>query len=369
MLSSQQNLWIQSFDSWTGNSWPGSSFSAGSWPQTVDSAPLSQIPMQNGKQVAKASKNLKPTRDAASEDKGGKSKFPDQPVPPSYSPESFYILPAQTSFEPANDTAWKQYFVSPSELLPQTPTKPIPQQYNNSWSSPPSPANQSPSASPPASPAKVLQKQVTPARSKRNLDIETELSKQNLYKTELCRSWMETGVCPYGSKCQFAHGREELRPVKRHPKYKTEICRTFHTTGTCPYGKRCRFIHDPAERSVSPSLTQIEADALELDIQRQLAALRLSLQAEGNEVASPEAPPQQPQHSSSAVSPSQFTSDEENAEEEDDCESDEEYPASPSSAPSPPHISIDDSSSTPTRLNFAPKQKKYSTSRRTNCGQ
>lgn len=24
---------------------------------------------------------------------------------------------------------------------------------------------------------------------------------------------------------QFAHGREELRPVVRHPKYKTEICR------------------------------------------------------------------------------------------------------------------------------------------------
>jgi len=238
--------------------------------------------------------------------------------------------------------------VAPSELLPQTPTKAI-AQYNNSWSSPPSPAT-SPSTSPPASPAKVPQKQVTPARSKRNLDIETELSKQNLYKTELCRSWMETGVCPYGSKCQFAHGREELRPVKRHPKYKTEICRTFHTTGTCPYGKRCRFIHDPAERSVSPSLTQIEADALELDIQRQLAALRLSLQTEGNEVPV-EALPQQP----TPVSPSQFTSDEENAEEEEDYESDEEeYPVSPS--PPPPQISIEDSSRS-SRHGNSPKQK------------
>jgi hypothetical protein len=74
-------------------------------------------------------------------------------------------------------------------------------------------------------------------------DIEEEISTQNLYKTELCRSFEETGSCRYGTKCQFAHGREELRPVLRHPKYKTEVCKTFHTIGTCPYGKRCRFIH------------------------------------------------------------------------------------------------------------------------------
>ncbi|GIL99267.1 hypothetical protein Vretimale_4428, partial [Volvox reticuliferus] len=64
-----------------------------------------------------------------------------------------------------------------------------------------------------------------------------------LYKTEMCRSWSETGSCRYGSKCQFAHGPEELRPVVRHPKYKTENCRTFAATGACQYGSRCRFIH------------------------------------------------------------------------------------------------------------------------------
>jgi len=72
--------------------------------------------------------------------------------------------------------------------------------------------------------------------------LEEETS-QNLYKTELCRSFEETGTCRYGMKCQFAHGRAELRHVSRHPKYKTEVCKTFHTIGTCPYGKRCRFIH------------------------------------------------------------------------------------------------------------------------------
>ncbi|GMH39218.1 hypothetical protein BSKO_07116 [Bryopsis sp. KO-2023] len=69
------------------------------------------------------------------------------------------------------------------------------------------------------------------------------LKQHSLYKTELCRSWEETGACRYGSKCQFAHGIDELREIPRHPKYKTEICCTFATTGTCPYGRRCRFIH------------------------------------------------------------------------------------------------------------------------------
>eukprot|EP01100_Stratorugosa_tubuloviscum_P000797 TRINITY_DN117_c1_g4_i1.p1 TRINITY_DN117_c1_g4~~TRINITY_DN117_c1_g4_i1.p1 ORF type:complete len:306 (+),score=180.24 TRINITY_DN117_c1_g4_i1:80-997(+) len=68
-------------------------------------------------------------------------------------------------------------------------------------------------------------------------------SQLNLYKTELCRSFEETGICRYGTKCQFAHGSNELRPVSRHPKYKTEICKTFSKLGTCPYGKRCCFIH------------------------------------------------------------------------------------------------------------------------------
>lgn len=33
-----------------------------------------------------------------------------------------------------------------------------------------------------------------------------------LYKTELCRSYSEFGVCKYGLRCQYAHGLEELLP-------------------------------------------------------------------------------------------------------------------------------------------------------------
>lgn len=67
------------------------------------------------------------------------------------------------------------------------------------------------------------------------------------YKTELCRTFEESGTCKYGAKCQFAHGLDELRGLSRHPKYKTEPCRTFHTIGFCPYGARCHFIHNADE--------------------------------------------------------------------------------------------------------------------------
>lgn len=79
--------------------------------------------------------------------------------------------------------------------------------------------------------------------NKKKPNIEEELSKQSLYKTELCRSYQETGTCRYGQKCQFAHGEHELRPILRHPKYKTEYCQRFAVQGHCPYGNRCRFIH------------------------------------------------------------------------------------------------------------------------------
>ncbi|KAJ3204715.1 hypothetical protein HDU82_005645 [Entophlyctis luteolus] len=63
----------------------------------------------------------------------------------------------------------------------------------------------------------------------------------------------ETGDCRYGTKCQFAHSREELRMVDRHPKYKTQVCKTFCETGDCPYGRRCCFIHSPDDRDEVPN--------------------------------------------------------------------------------------------------------------------
>jgi hypothetical protein len=77
--------------------------------------------------------------------------------------------------------------------------------------------------------------------------------KPSLYKTELCRSFEETGACRYGAKCQFAHSLGELRGIDRHPKYKTELCKTFWEKGSCPYGKRCCFVHSDNAALHAPS--------------------------------------------------------------------------------------------------------------------
>uniref|UniRef100_A0A0P4WDE9 C3H1-type domain-containing protein n=1 Tax=Scylla olivacea TaxID=85551 RepID=A0A0P4WDE9_SCYOL len=73
------------------------------------------------------------------------------------------------------------------------------------------------------------------------------LSNPLRYKTELCRSFEESGDCRFGEACTFAHGLRELRAVLRHPRYKTDLCRTYHGAGYCQYGARCHFVHDPEE--------------------------------------------------------------------------------------------------------------------------
>mmetsp|Transcript_16251 Transcript_16251/g.33458 ORF Transcript_16251/g.33458 Transcript_16251/m.33458 type:complete len:372 (-) Transcript_16251:78-1193(-) len=95
----------------------------------------------------------------------------------------------------------------------------------------------------PSSTHNTITTNIAPNGTGKKKKIEQEISGQNLYKTELCRSFQETGDCRYGTKCQFAHGKAEQRPVLRHPKYKTQVCKTFTSKGRCPYGHRCRFIH------------------------------------------------------------------------------------------------------------------------------
>ncbi|GMH04329.1 hypothetical protein Nepgr_006168 [Nepenthes gracilis] len=77
--------------------------------------------------------------------------------------------------------------------------------------------------------------------------LEMEVYNQGMYKTELCNKWQETGACPYGEQCQFAHGLSELCPVLRHPRYKTEVCRMVLAGVSCPYGHRCHFRHTISE--------------------------------------------------------------------------------------------------------------------------
>ncbi|KAL8241877.1 hypothetical protein R6Q59_012179 [Mikania micrantha] len=73
--------------------------------------------------------------------------------------------------------------------------------------------------------------------------LELRVYNQGMTKTELCNKWQQTGACPYGDHCQFAHGIEELRPVIRHPLSKTQVCRMVLAGDPCPYGHRCHFRH------------------------------------------------------------------------------------------------------------------------------
>lgn len=94
-----------------------------------------------------------------------------------------------------------------------------------------------------------------------------QTARNNLYKTELCKHFMDTGACRYGSKCQFAHGEHELRGVLRHPKYKTTRCKAFMTTGRCVYGNRCRFIHhDNPEDDLADSFSSTGSESDEQDV-------------------------------------------------------------------------------------------------------
>ncbi|XP_021896285.1 zinc finger CCCH domain-containing protein 15 [Carica papaya] len=93
--------------------------------------------------------------------------------------------------------------------------------------------------------------------------LELEVYNQGMFKTELCNKWQETGSCPYGDHCQFAHGIEELRPVIRHPRYKTEVCRMVLAGDVCPYGHRCHFRHALTEQE--RFMGQVKPRAIKLE--------------------------------------------------------------------------------------------------------
>ncbi|KAJ8769087.1 hypothetical protein K2173_000205 [Erythroxylum novogranatense] len=99
-----------------------------------------------------------------------------------------------------------------------------------------------------ASPLDGTQRVYVRGGKKEEEPLELQVYHQGMFKTELCNKWQETGACPYGDHCQFAHGIEELRPVIRHPRYKTEVCRMVLAGDICPYGHRCHFRHALTEQ-------------------------------------------------------------------------------------------------------------------------
>jgi hypothetical protein len=63
------------------------------------------------------------------------------------------------------------------------------------------------------------------------------------YKSEICKNFEIQGFCPYGDKCDYAHGIHELRNINQIQSNKIIKCRYFFLNGFCLYGKRCQFSH------------------------------------------------------------------------------------------------------------------------------
>jgi hypothetical protein len=78
-----------------------------------------------------------------------------------------------------------------------------------------------------------------------HVDYLKEYQSDPKYKTELCKSFSETGFCAYGNKCRFAHGRQELfDKLVNCKKYKQKECLSFFKNQYCCYGSRCHFKHE-----------------------------------------------------------------------------------------------------------------------------
>lgn len=112
-------------------------------------------------------------------------------------------------------------------------------------------------------PSDAVQKVYVRGGQKEEEPLEMVVYNQGMFKTELCNKWQETGTCPYGDHCQFAHGIGELRPVIRHPRYKTEVCRMVLAGVVCPYGHRCHFRHALTEQE--KAISQPKPRTMKLD--------------------------------------------------------------------------------------------------------
>ena len=98
------------------------------------------------------------------------------------------------------------------------------------------------------------------------------------YKTTLCKKFSSGKICPYGDKCQFAHGSQELRmPLLQNQgqnmgmnnnsnnksqhnylNYKIVKCKNWEKDHTCKYGAHCTFAHGDADlRNKADNLHQM----------------------------------------------------------------------------------------------------------------
>ncbi|KAI9280052.1 hypothetical protein BY458DRAFT_553467 [Sporodiniella umbellata] len=116
--------------------------------------------------------------------------------------------------------------------------------------------------------------------------LQHQVSNENnpLYKTRLCERFETEGSCPYGPKCNFAHGIEDLRGrvepqyekeeilVDGNQLFKTKLCEKFMRERFCQYGPKCHFAHGENELKERPlkAMEQRREDALDSDHEAQI---------------------------------------------------------------------------------------------------
>jgi len=90
----------------------------------------------------------------------------------------------------------------------------------------------------------------------------------NLRKTRICKAFMN-GECK-DPLCKFAHGQDELRSTDLC--FKTTLC-VWHAQGKCTNGSRCRFAHGAFElrRSGSRAMRSSEEESIESSAGQQQA--------------------------------------------------------------------------------------------------
>ncbi|XVF01612.1 hypothetical protein REPUB_Repub04eG0103600 [Reevesia pubescens] len=69
------------------------------------------------------------------------------------------------------------------------------------------------------------------------------------YKSEICRTWEEFGHCRYASKCQFAHGKEDVRPTcfPFRGKSEAQMYKSYASTVSSTFGSKSRQLHPVSE--------------------------------------------------------------------------------------------------------------------------
>ncbi|KAG0030255.1 nudix (nucleoside diphosphate linked moiety X)-type motif 2 [Podila clonocystis] len=111
-----------------------------------------------------------------------------------------------------------------------------------------------------------------PNATRNNNGVQSHADNPN-YKTRLCERFEKEQFCPYYAKCTFAHGAAELRQrpqtadqdkpmsavqasyqnrarreeATENEFHKTRLCERFMNDGECPFGKKCTYAHGREE--------------------------------------------------------------------------------------------------------------------------